>query len=228
MASRLQKLAFLLTQQDQIHLRHAAEILGVSEMTIRRDISRHSSPFRVLGGYIVRQDPKNYYDVAEQQTKQMSEKLLLGERAAKLIKQGEVVFFDCGSTIPFIASQIEPTLCFTALCCSLNTLTLLADNPNCRLILLGGEFSRNNALFQPLDNENELDLLCTDKAFISAAGFSQEKGVTCFNFIEAKLKRKAITKTKQAILVADKAKKDVVQSAFVCPLSVFDQIITNE
>lgn len=228
MTPRLQKLDFILQQQPQIHLREAAEILNVSEMTIRRDINSGETPFNLLGGYIVLKEPKARYQVIEQQTKHISEKLALGEKAAALVEEDDVIFFDCGSTIPFIASQIDPNLRFTAVCCSINTFSVLAEYPNCRLILLGGEFSRNNALLQPFNHQNELDLIFSDKAFISAAGFSQEKGATCFDLLEAKLKRQAINKTKQAILVADSSKKEVIQTAFICSLAEFSQIITNE
>ena len=51
--SRVQKLEFLLKQMDKIHLRDAAEMLDVSEMTLRRDLSNDSSNVVLLGGYIV-------------------------------------------------------------------------------------------------------------------------------------------------------------------------------
>lgn len=52
--SRVQQLELLLRQMDKIHLREAAEMLNVSEMTIRRDLSAGSGPVQLLGGYIVR------------------------------------------------------------------------------------------------------------------------------------------------------------------------------
>lgn len=57
MTSRIQKLEFLLKQMDKIHLRDAAEMLNVSEMTIRRDLVSCASSVILLGGYIVK-DPK--------------------------------------------------------------------------------------------------------------------------------------------------------------------------
>ncbi|MBN6710595.1 DNA-binding transcriptional repressor DeoR [Haemophilus haemoglobinophilus] len=228
MVSRLEKLSFLLKQQPQIHLRDAAELLGVSEMTIRRDINSGNTPFKLLGGYIVFAEPRKHeYQVLDQQTKHITEKLCLGEKAASLIEEDDIVFFDCGSTIPFIASQIDRNLRFTGICCSLNTFTVLSEKPNCKLILVGGEYSPHNAFFHSLNDQNEVDLIFTDKAFISAAGFSQEKGATCFNLQEAKLKRKAIAKSKNPILVVDKSKEDQLSSAFIAPLSSFNQIITD-
>lgn len=57
--SRVQKLEFLLKQMDKIHLRDAAEMLDVSEMTLRRDLSNDSSNVVLLGGYIVMNPQKS-------------------------------------------------------------------------------------------------------------------------------------------------------------------------
>ena len=118
--SRVQKLEFLLKQMDKIHLRDAAEMLDVSEMTLRRDLSNDSSNVVLLGGYIVMNPQKigNNYQIFDQQTRHVTEKMRVGKLAASLVKDGDVVFFDCGSTIPFIISQIDPSIKFTALCFS--------------------------------------------------------------------------------------------------------------
>ncbi len=42
-----------LKRSDKLHLKEAASLLGVSEMTIRRDLNGHSGPVVLLGGYIV-------------------------------------------------------------------------------------------------------------------------------------------------------------------------------
>ncbi|MDO5054249.1 MAG: DeoR family transcriptional regulator, partial [Pasteurella oralis] len=85
MNSRIQKLEFLLKQMDKIHLREAAEILKVSEMTIRRDLSSCASSIILLGGYIVK-DPKKQgnkqYQIFEHQGKNTAEKMQLAKIAA--------------------------------------------------------------------------------------------------------------------------------------------------
>ncbi len=42
-----------LKRSDKLHLKEAATLLGVSEMTIRRDLNSDSAPVVLLGGYIV-------------------------------------------------------------------------------------------------------------------------------------------------------------------------------
>ncbi|SPY33946.1 DNA-binding transcriptional repressor DeoR [Pasteurella canis] len=231
MNSRIQKLEFLLKQMDKIHLREAAEILKVSEMTIRRDLSSSASSIILLGGYIVK-DPKKQnnkqYQIFEHQGKNTTEKVKLAKVAASLIEEGDVVFFDCGSTIPFIAAEIEHHLKFTAVCCSINAFIALQEKPNCDVILCGGRYSRHNAFLMPIQSRTELEIIRTNKAFISAAGVDLKQGVTCFNFDEAKVKQVAMSKTQQSILVIDHAKFHQIQQAYIANLDAFDILVCDK
>lgn len=229
--SRIQKLEFLLKQMDKIHLRDAADILGVSEMTIRRDLNAYTGSVVLLGGYVVKNPQlrsENSYLIFEQETKHIAEKMQIGKIGAGLVKEGDVIFFDCGSTIPFLASQIDPAVKFTALCCSINTFLVLQEKPHCELILCGGSYSRHNSFLTSLQNQNELDQICTTKAFISAAGVDSQQGVTCFDFNEAKTKQKAMAKSKQNILIFDHLKINKVQQAYVSDLNRFSLLICDQ
>ncbi|KGQ70110.1 transcriptional regulator [Chelonobacter oris] len=228
--SRIQQLEFLLKQMDKIHLRDAAAILNVSEMTIRRDLGSEPGSLVLLGGYIVK-DPQrlneNGYFIFEQQSKNIAQKMQIGKLAAEQIREGDVVFFDCGSTIPFIASQISDSLAFTALCCSINTFMVLQEKSRCNLILCGGYYSRDNSFLDAVTLQNELDVVCPNKAFISAAGVHHQKGVTCFNFNEARVKVKAMHKSQHSTLVFDDSKINKIQQAYIGEIDQFDQIICN-
>ncbi|WP_044469563.1 DNA-binding transcriptional repressor DeoR [Mannheimia massilioguelmaensis] len=229
--SRIHKLEFLLKQMDKIHLRDAADILNVSEMTIRRDLNTNTGSIVLLGGYIVKDPQKsneNGYQIFEQETKHIAEKMHIGRLGAELVEEGDVVFFDCGSTIPFIASQIDSSIKFTALCCSINTFMVLQEKPNCDVILCGGKYSRHNSFLNSIQVHNELEAICTTKAFISAAGVDAKRGVSCFNFDEVKTKQRAIAKTQQAILVFDHFKVNKVQQAYIGELCEFELIVTDQ
>ncbi|ELY5257782.1 DNA-binding transcriptional repressor DeoR [Yersinia enterocolitica] len=229
-AERINKLTQALKRSDKIHLKDAANLLRVSEMTIRRDLSAEPTSVILLGGYVV-MDPKsnnaNNYFVSDQQAKQVEEKRLIGQLAARLIVENDTVFFDCGTTIPSIIDEIDEELSFTAICYSLNTFLSLQDKPNCKVILCGGEFKPNNYIFTPISQHNELDNACPNKAFISAAGVSIEYGVTCFNFDEILLKHRAIAKSQHKILVADHSKFGKIKPASIGALTLFDAIVTN-
>lgn len=121
---RINRLVQALKRADKIHLKEAAALLGVSEMTIRRDLSAEPAAVVLLGGYVVT-DPRsngvtNYF-VSDQKAKQVMEKRRIGLLAAPLINENDTVFFDCGTTTPAIIDAIADELTFTAVCHSLNT-----------------------------------------------------------------------------------------------------------
>ncbi|PHX51422.1 DeoR family transcriptional regulator, partial [Pseudomonas syringae pv. syringae] len=184
---RIKQIQQALQDQKAIHLREMAALLDVSEMTLRRDLSRHPERLRLLGGYITRahDDPEpGDYRVSEQGTRHVEEKRRIGKLAATFIQPGDTVFFDCGTTIPFVVDFIPDELEFTAVCNSLNVLLKLQQKPNCSIVLCGGMFHRKNQVFESHAETSILDGVRLTWAFVSAAGVSLDCGVTCFNLHE--------------------------------------------
>ncbi|VTN78243.1 Deoxyribose operon repressor [Klebsiella pneumoniae] len=72
---RISQLIQALKRSDKLHLKEAASLLGVSEMTIRRDLNGHSGPVVLLGGYIVL-EPRSatHYLLSDQKTRLVEEK----------------------------------------------------------------------------------------------------------------------------------------------------------
>ncbi|MCW9717197.1 DNA-binding transcriptional repressor DeoR [Avibacterium sp. 21-599] len=226
--NRIQQLESFLQQVERLHLRDASEILNVSEMTIRRDISNQTS-ILLLGGYLFKAGTnKNNYFISDQKDKNLAEKMQIGKIAASLVNDGDVVFFDCGTTMPFIASQISNKIHFTAICCSINTFMVLQEKRHCEIILCGGIYSRDNALLTSIQTQSILDDVCTTKAFIATSGIDLYKGLTCFRFSEAQIKKKAMLKTKQKILLFDHSKINSVYPAYIGELNDFDIVICDQ
>ncbi len=151
---RIGQLLQALKRSDKLHLKEAATLLGVSEMTIRRDLNHKSAPVVLLGGYIVL-EPRSasHYLLSDQKSRLVEEKRRAAQLAAGLVQAHQTVFIDCGTTTPWIIEAIDNDLPFTAVCYSLNTFLALQDKPHCRAILSGGEFHASNAIFKPLDFE---------------------------------------------------------------------------
>ena len=228
---RLKKIAQQLKRAGKIHLKEAAAQLNVSEMTIRRDIHAEPCEIVLLGGYLVSQQNNSsvsHYFVSDQKNKLVAEKQHIGTLGARLIEPEDTVFFDCGSTVPYLIDAIDDTLSFTAICYSLNTFLALQDKPKCRVILCGGEFKGDNYIFTSIGPRNELDDLRPNKAFISAAGIDLKFGVTCFYLEELPMKQRALASSQQRILIADHSKFGQTRAAYIGALSQFDTLITDQ
>lgn len=227
---RIYRLTQALKSADKLHLKEAARLLGVSEMTVRRDLNARSAPVALLGGYVVselKNHPASHYFLSEQQTRHMAEKRRAGALAARLIDANDTVFFDCGTTVTCVIEAIPDELPFTGVCYSFNTFLALQEKPHCKPILCGGQFHPDSAIFTPLGLHHELDYVCPNKAFMSAAGIELQTGATCFNFAELTIKRRAIAMAQHAILIADSSKFGLRRPACIGPLTLFDTLITE-
>lgn len=93
--SRIKSLEFILRTMNSIKLRDAANILSVSEMTLRRDLSTEGCSLILLGGHIVKA-PQNHHEanylIFEQENKNLKEKMTIGKAAAELVENGDVIF----------------------------------------------------------------------------------------------------------------------------------------
>ncbi|WP_151994455.1 DNA-binding transcriptional repressor DeoR [Buttiauxella massiliensis] len=228
---RINRLIQALKRSDKIHLKEASALLGVSEMTIRRDLNSEPGPVVLLGGYVVlepRSVTANHYLLSDQKTRRIDEKRHAARLAAAMVRPHQTVFFDCGTTTPYIIEALDDELQFTGVCYSLNTFLALQDKPGCRVILSGGEFHSSNAIFKPINFQECLNNFCPDIAFFSAAGIHPRHGATCFNLDELPVKNWALAMAQQRVLVVDSSKFGKVRAACMGPLSAFDLIISNE
>ncbi len=226
---RIHKLTQALKRTDKLHLKDAAQLLGVSEMTVRRDLTEPGSSVVLLGGYIV-SDPKSHashYFVSDKHGQNAARKQRLAQAAASLINENDTVFFDCGTTLPYIVDAIPDTLSFTAICCAMNTFLTLKEKPACNVILSGGEFHADNALFTPIGVHTILDDLCPTLAFISAAGIDKDQGATCYNTNELMMKHHAMLRARKSVLVADSSKYGKVLPARIAELQRFDLLVSD-
>lgn len=225
---RISQLIQALKRSDKLHLKEAAALLGVSEMTIRRDLNSHGGPVVLLGGYVVL-EPRSasHYLLSDQKTRLVDEKRQAARHAAKLLKAHQMAFFDCGTTTPWIIDAIDDELSFTGVCYSLNTFLSLQEKPLCRAILCGGEFHASNAIFKPLSPQDTLSHLCPDIAFYSAAGVHSQHGATCFNLDELPVKHWALASAQRHVLVVDHSKFGKVRPARMGELSRFNVIASD-
>lgn len=227
---RISRLMQALRRYDKLHLRQAATLLGVSQMTIRRDLNDADSPLVLLGGYIVPAPgthSASRYLLNDQLERQREEKRQAATVAAQLVQAHQTVFFDCGTTTPWIIEALPDPLPFTGVCYSLNTFLALQAKPHCRVILCGGEFHASNAIFKPLDITETLGHLCPDLAFFSAAGVHPQYGATCFNLDELPVKHWALRQARRKVLVVDSSKFGQVRPARIGALSAFDALISD-
>ena len=227
---RLQELSRVLGERGSLHLREAAALLGVSEMTVRRDVAARSELFTYLGGHLLAADgmiglPR--YALIDEEKSHTAAKIAVCTRATELIKDGDTIFIDCGSTTPHLAARINRGVRATVVCYSLNVAEILCRNADLRVILLGGLWHPSSASFSSDEGLDLIGKLGINKAFISAAGVDVTRGVSCVQFHEVAVKQAAMARSVEKYLVVDSSKFGLVKPAFFSQIDEFDGIVTD-
>lgn len=232
---RLQELSALVEKQGVMRLRDAAMQLGVSEMTIRRDMAQPADDalkgLNCLGGYIFSTQDTNTnsdYSLDLENDSHAFAKAQACAEAAALIEDHDTIFIDCGTTTPHLARLVPENKSLTVVCYSLNVAEILAGREGVRLIVLGGLFHRSAASFSGEEGIEALKKIVINKAFISAGGVHDEHGVTCSHFHEVPVKKMAISRAMESYLVVDRSKFGKVRSAPFAKISQFRSVISNQ
>jgi DeoR family deoxyribose operon repressor len=228
---RLRALSDALREQSVLRLRDAASLLDVSEMTVRRDIAASPGNFTYLGGYIVRaSDVPNAagYTIDEEKDHFAQAKAEASAAAAQLLTDNETIFIDCGTTLTTLARLIPADMHLTVVCYSLNVAEILRRKPNVRMILLGGVYAASSDSFSSDESIETLRRMGINKAFMSAGGVDEKRGVTCWNFHEVAIKQAAMVSAVERHLVVDASKLGKVKAVRFSQLSEFDSLITEK
>jgi DeoR family deoxyribose operon repressor len=231
--SSFERVSFLydrLVHHRQLHLKEAALLLRVSEMTLRRDIARHANTLTILGGYVVKVNMRSTYASAGAGPDYLglARKRRAASRAARLVAEGDTIFVDKGETLTCLAEAISADLKITAICYSLSTVRVLRNKPNVRTVVLGGTYNPRSDSFYDSRNSNTLQRMGINHAFMSAAGMDTTHGATCNEADDVAVKQAAIAHAVQSHLVVDSSKHGLVASWRFADRPQFASIITDD
>ncbi len=228
-ASRIASLIDMLSERKAVHVKEAAVALGISEMTVRRDVAQNPGAFQFLGPHIMlssERDAYAPYELGSAAQRNAAAKRQACQHAAAFIKPGDTIFIDCGTTTINLVDMIPANVGVTVVSCAMNVAERVARRDDVSLILLGGLYNPSSASFS--GRQGDMDGLAVNVAFISAAGIDPARGATCEYFHEVPVKQKALAAAPIAYLVADASKLGVLRPARFASLSQFKSIVTEE
>lgn len=204
----------------------AAE-LGVSEMTVRRDLeslSRSARLVRVHGGATA---PLGEPPFAEVVVERFVEKNRIGAAAARLVEDGDTVFVDIGTTaLQFVRHLRGREL--TIVTSNLAVYEELLPESTIELVLLGGVVRRNYRSLVGFLAEDALRRLSADWAILGASGVDEDLSVLDTTTIEVPIKRAMIAAARRVALLVDSAKFGGRGLARVCGPDAIDVVVTDD
>jgi DeoR/GlpR family transcriptional regulator of sugar metabolism len=204
-----------------------AERLGVSQATIRRDLvqlDRAGRLTRVYGGAVSVNDPDQPF--AEVATVRVEEKDALVARCAELIKDGDTILLDIGTTAHRLAHTLRGRA-LTVITSNLAVYEVLAEESDIQLIVLGGVVRRSYRSLVGFLTEDALRQVRADKLFLGTSGVRADGQVMDTTVVEVSIKRAMIAASEQIILLADATKFPGTGVARVCGPEELDIVVTN-
>ncbi|MDY4609701.1 MAG: DeoR/GlpR family DNA-binding transcription regulator [Sphaerochaetaceae bacterium] len=233
--ARIQAIVTMLQQRNGASIKQLAQELDVTEMTIRRDIHvlQLNDLVNIFHGSVVLNPDKASadgaltYNIFSSGGVMEREKDLIGKEAAKLIKEGDVLFIDSGTTTEALVRHLQSELDISVICFSLNILEELKRKKISKLIFGGGYYHPETQAFECDEMVQFISGIRANKAFLSASGISRSLGFTCVKKYEEKLKKTFISNAGQRIVLADSSKFDVVKPLYYGSFSQIDTIITD-
>jgi DeoR family transcriptional regulator, fructose operon transcriptional repressor len=229
-AERRKQILELVEKRSSISVAEMCELLDVSEMTIRRDLSMLSNQGllqRVHGGAVSRRGRSYEPPYLMRSSINVNDKHAIGEIASSLVMDGDSLALDNGSTVLELAKSLAGKRNLTVLTASLAVANVLADAPGIRLILSGGILRPEEGSLIGHIAERTFQEFRIDKAFIGVGGISLENGLTEYNLEDTLVKRNLINNAEQIIVLTDSSKLGKTRFSFVAPLSVVDVLITD-
>jgi DeoR/GlpR family transcriptional regulator of sugar metabolism len=229
-AERRARIVEALEAQRVVKVATLSEDLGVSEITIRRDLmilGREGLLARTYGGAVLRkrqtEDPG--HEAAEGQ--QAAEKARIAKAAAAMIEPRDTVFLGSGTTVAQILRYVDPGLEARVVTHSLGA-AAEAQGSRLEMIFLGGLYRPGlNAVegAWPIDMIGQFN---ADKAFLGADGLDSKAGLTTPSIAVAGIELAMIRRTRgEVVVLAGNDKIGLVCQVVVCPLDQIDVILVD-
>jgi DeoR/GlpR family transcriptional regulator of sugar metabolism len=207
------------------------ERLGVSDMTVRRDIevlATRGLVTRVHGGATAAGSSVDEPGFAAKSGLHTAAKQAIAAAAAALIEPGASVALSAGTTTHAVASSLLTVPRLTVVTNSLRVAEVLHEShrDDLTVVLTGGERTPSDALVGPVAVA-ALRRLHVDWLLMGVHGMDAEAGFTTPNLVEAETNRALVASARRVAVVADNSKWGVVGLSTIATLDEVDVVVTD-
>ena len=205
-------------------------LTGASPATIRRELTRldkKKAMYRVHGGETLNRFVPSQHTTSEKQGKHHKEKLRIAAKASNLVKPGDSIVLDAGTTTIEIARNLI-NMPLRVITNDLHIGLMLAEYQQMEVSVTGGTVDWSSQSCVGDVAVNFLSKVHPTYTFISCNAFKVDTGITAPTSDKAAVKRIMTQQSSKRVLVADSSKYGLTQLFEVGPLTSVDMIITDD
>jgi DeoR family transcriptional regulator, aga operon transcriptional repressor len=227
---RRREILELLQAEGRVLVRDLSKRFRTSLITIRKDLEflHHQGQLeRTHGGALpLRTGALRDRTLQEKERLHRQEKLRIAAAAVRMIRPGQVVILDSGTTTTAIARACRQFRSLTVITNATNIAQELAGT-SVEVLLTGGALRKNSfSLVGPLAEES-LRRLSADLLFLAVDGFDVRYGLTTPNLLEARVNRAMAEASRRTIVVCDSSKFGRRSLSLIMPVSAVHETITD-
>lgn len=221
----------ILQKQHKVEVNELAKLFGISEMTVRRDLNllaRQYNITRTHGGALMANQPvvrMISFDESRISNREAKEKI--AAKAATLIKNGQRIFIDAGSTTRIILNYMDEETRAVIVTNHLKVAEHALQFDNLSVIMLGGEMIRITNCSSGSVAEEQIRKYQLDTAFLGAAAIGTDGRLYDGYSPEARFKSSIFSVAKRTYLLTDSSKFNTYDLNGFAALSQVDGVITD-
>lgn len=233
-AERRKVIKELLFKNKSVKVSDLVELLHVSEETIRRDLlqlEKEGIAEKNYGGALLIEDTSIapvILPVDERKLHYSREKDLIGKAAAQLVKEGQTIILDAGSTIWYVAKNLPAHSNLTVITNAIDVAEECSKDETSSIYLLGGKLRKKTMSLVGPQVETELRKYNADYVFLGTSGISLRQGFTSSDLYEAEIKRGMVSAGQKIVIVADHSKLEKAGLTTFCSFEEVAIFITTD
>jgi DeoR/GlpR family transcriptional regulator of sugar metabolism len=220
-------------RSGSVRVADLADQLGVSEMTVRRDLDALDEAgliVKVHGGATMRyQHSSDEPGFEAKSVRNTAEKRAIASSAAVLVGAGAAIGITAGTTTAQLAAELVTLPELTVVTNSIRVADVLhaAARPDHTVILIGGQRTPSDALVGPVAVQ-ALDRFHLDTVFMGVHGIHPRAGYSTPNLLEAETNAAFVDAAEQLVVLADHTKWDVAGLCTIAALEVASVVISDD
>ena len=223
----------LVEDSGAVRVSELVDQLGVSDMTVRRDIEQLATEGlveRVHGGALaVGSRSSEEPGFTAKSALMQSQKNAIAQAAAQLVEPGAAIGISAGTTTYEFARAVRSVPDLTVVTNSVPVAQLLHESgaPGQTVVLTGGVRTPSDALVGPVA-VSALRSLHVDLLFLGAHGVDGRTGLTTPNLVESETNRALVASARHVCLLADSSKWGTVGLSTFADLADVDLFVTDD
>lgn len=227
--SRLDQIMDYLKSHNLVTVDELVAAIATSPATIRRDLIKLDQEgviSRSHGGVTLNRFVPFQPSTSEKMQRNLPEKQAIAYAAAALVKPGDAVVLDAGTTMLELARHLTH-LPLRVITSDLHIALFLSGFKQIEVTIIGGRIDESSQSCIGDHGRHLLHNLYPDVSFVSCNSWSVEKGITAPTEEKAGLKFDLLNNARRRVLLADSSKYGSWSLFSAAPLTCLTDVITD-